>query len=246
MIFTNLLANLVVLSAQGQIQTNTPAFQEYAFRKMFERASNMLTVWNEDIPRPITTNMVTSFDVVGTPFGLSGDMVFSQRFYFNWIQGGVMLFVDKPNNYRLFLTDNVQTNDAVQEQWMRRTNLLTMDEASRIAQNALRSIGIFTNNEPTVKGQRKYVWKDGKTYALPYYEFRWETATDICDLHVSGISSNVAGFSNGGLLFRIETFTNRLEYDDYLTRLGLPTNAVFVKPVHRSSDERTVYMTYPP
>jgi hypothetical protein len=63
MIITNLLANMVLISGLHIIQTNTPAFQEYAFREMFSCLTNMIIDWNLDIHRPITTNIVTSFSL---------------------------------------------------------------------------------------------------------------------------------------------------------------------------------------
>ena len=85
MIFTNLLTNMVVLTLHNTIPTNTPAFQEYAFREMFSQASNMIVSWNLDLPRPITTNMVTDFHAAADSLGPEGIIVFSNRFVFSWL-----------------------------------------------------------------------------------------------------------------------------------------------------------------
>jgi hypothetical protein len=64
MIIINLLTNMIVLTLQSTIPTNTPAFREYAFHEMFSHASTMVVGWNLELPRPITTNMVTDFHSV--------------------------------------------------------------------------------------------------------------------------------------------------------------------------------------
>jgi hypothetical protein len=244
MIFTNLVAGMVLLSPNNTISTNTSAFQEYAFHKMFVQASNLLTVWKEDIGNPITTNMVTYYRAVAYPSGLGGTMAFSNRFAFSWVYGGFMNFGDKPYNCQMFLTDNVQTNDAVLEKWMLATNHLTMKKAEQIAEAAMRSAGVPIDKmgfkKPTEQGQRKYEWKDGKTYPLPYYEFYWRTDNGSCDVDVSGITSNVVGFFFAGPYLRFQTPTN------YFEMLGLTNKPVFVKRMFTPPGQPPAYRTYPP
>ena len=55
MIITNLLANMIVLTFQGDVPTNTLAFQEYAFHEMYSSATRTITNWNLDLPRPVTS-----------------------------------------------------------------------------------------------------------------------------------------------------------------------------------------------
>jgi hypothetical protein len=75
MIITNLLANMVVLTLHSTIPTNTPAFQEYAFREMFGQSSNMIVSWNLDLPRPIWP-CIDLVDSVGV----------THETWFNWIE----------------------------------------------------------------------------------------------------------------------------------------------------------------
>ena len=94
-IITNLLANMVVLTMQSTIPTNTPAFQRYAFNEMFHHATNMAISWNLDLSSPIATNAVTAFHAVADQGGASGDIVLSNRFYFQWWYGGLPSFNDQ-------------------------------------------------------------------------------------------------------------------------------------------------------
>jgi hypothetical protein len=227
MIFTNLLSNMVVLTLHSTILTNTPAFQEYAFREMFSSATNMSVRWKLDLPSPLTTNMVTDFHAVAYPSGIGGEIVLSNRFAFSWMYGGLPNFDDKPYLITKGLTPDVKINDAILEQWMNATNYLTMDKAQKIAELAMLKIGLPLNklgfDSPQQKEQRHYTWKDGKVYPLPYYEFYWDTDKGYCNVHVSGIVSNVIHLHFTGYPYlRFEMPTN------YFEMLGLPTNAVFV------------------
>jgi hypothetical protein len=230
MIITNLLANMVVLTLHSTIPTNTPVFQEYAFREMFGQSSNMIVSWNLDLPCPITTNMVTDFHAAADSLGPQGLIVFSNRFYFSWLYSGVPTFSDKNYDIARALTPDVETNDAVLEEWMHATNLLTMETAQHVAESAMKSIGLPLDKlgfkRPTQAHQRKYEWKDGKIYPLPYYEFRWETDNGYCSVNISGIHSNIVYF-----FFMGHPYLQFQKPTNYFEMLGLPTNAVFVHPM---------------
>jgi hypothetical protein len=224
---TNLLANMVVIGTTSIIQTNTQQFQDYAFLEMFSHATNMITSWNLDFPRPIATNAVTDFKAVAYPGGVGGNIVLSNRFYFQWLYGGLPIFNDRTYSSSRISTPDVEKNDAILEQWMNTTNLLTMEKAQQIAESAMKSVGLPLDKlgfkRPKEAHQRKYEWKDGKDYPLPYYQFRWETEEDACTVDVSGITGKVAYFGFSGYPYlRFEKPT------DYFEMLGLPTNAVFV------------------
>ncbi len=78
---------------------------------------------------------------------------------------------------------------------------------------------------PKEAHQRKYEWKDGKIYPLPYYQFYWKTEKAACTVDVSGIIGKVAyfhftDFTSTYLWFQSPT--------NYFEMLGLPTNAIFV------------------
>jgi len=224
---------MVVLTLQGTIPTNTPAFQEYAFNEMFGQASNMIVSWNLDSPQPITTNTITTFHAVPSFHSPKGEIIFGDRFWFTWIYSGVVTFSDKSYCIMSAETPDVSVNDAVFERWIRATNVLTMQSAQQLAEAAMRSVGLPLDrlefNKPKEARQEKYRWTDGKVYPLPYYEFIWDTDKAYCAVDVSGILGRVVYFSfnSQGLPYlKFEPATN------YLAMLGLPTNSVFV---HRLS-----------
>ncbi len=231
---------MVVLGTSSIIQTNTPQFQDYAFYQMFAHATNMITSWNLDLPRSITTNMVTDFKAVAYPAGVGGNIVFSNRFSFQWLYGGLPIFNDQTNSCLRTLTPDLDADNAVLEEWMHATNLLTMEKAQQIAESAMKSLGLPLNKlgfkKPKEAHQRQYEWKDGKTYPLPYYQFRWETENDSCTVDVSGITGKVVYFGFSGYPYlRFEKPAN------YFEMLGLPTNAVFVHRVFMPPGIQPVY-----
>jgi len=68
-------------------------------------------------------------------------------------------------------------------------------------------------------------------YILPYYEFRWEAPKGVCNVDVSGITSNIVHFSFYGPHSDLPKPTNQLDL------LGLPSSTVFVKRRFASSYE---------
>jgi len=200
MIITNLLTNMVVVLATGTLSTNyssKPAFHDYVYNATFQEASNLIVAWNLDVARPVTTNMVSFFGTRACADGINGMISFNRRYLFGWGQGKLDYFEDQVYSEQRIVTDNAETNDLILEQWMRATNLLTMEKARVIAESALSSVGIPMDNRkfraPAQMTQKQYEWKDGKTYPEPLYRFRWD-ANDIWynyEIQVSGITSNV-------------------------------------------------------
>lgn len=232
MIITNLLANMVLASGIGIIQTNTPAFQEYAFNSMFQQATNLVEKWNLDLPRPVTTNMVTRFMAKASVSGYTGTIVFSNRFSFGWLLGHFSMFGDEPHREIRAKTLDVDTNDALFEQWMQATNLLTMKKARVIAESVMCSVGVPMGTgkfkKPDYQTQMTYDWKDDKKHPMPFYRFRWDTdhrQSYNYEVQVSGITSNVLEcyFSITSPFLRSPKPTN------YFEMLGLPANPVFVR-----------------
>ncbi len=231
---------MVVLTLNNTIPTNTSAFQNYAFHEMFTHATGMIASWNLDLPRPTTTNAVTTFKAVAYPGGAGGNIVLFNRYFFSWLYGGLPTFNDETYSCLKTQTPDVETNDEVLEEWMRATNLLTMAKAQQIAESAMNSVGLPLDHlgfkKPVLAHQQKYEWKDGKIYPLPYYRFRWETEKDACIVDISGITGKVAYFGFSGYPYlRFEKPTN------YFEMLGLPTDAVFVHRVFTSPGKPPKY-----
>jgi hypothetical protein len=60
MIVTNLLTNMVVLTLEGAIPRNTPAFQDHVFHTMFTNAQVVASRWHLDRSL-IATDKITYF-----------------------------------------------------------------------------------------------------------------------------------------------------------------------------------------
>jgi hypothetical protein len=248
MIITNLLANMIVLTFQGDVPTNTLAFQEYAFHEMYSSATRTITNWNLDLPRPVTTNMITYFHAWPYPTGLGGVIVFSNRFAFSWDFSGFPLFGDRQFTSSTFLTDDVETNDFVYEKLMQMPDLLTLQKAQKVAESAMRSAGVPVERrsfrEPERKGQWKYTTKEGVVCHIPYYKFHWQSEDGFCTVDVSGITSNVVYFCYTGPTD--EPYLRFLKPADYLEMLGLSANTIFVKRRLVSPDTHPTYTLYEP
>jgi len=233
MIITNLLTNMVVVvSSFYTIETNPPSFREYVFHETFNCSSNLIVGWNLDLPRPITTNMVTSFKFAPNLGGISCSITFSNRYDFSWGSGGFDLFHDESYVRERTLSPDVDANDALLEEWMRATNSLTVEKAQHIAESAMQCAGVPMDNvefrKPAKIKQMMYEWKDGKTYAMPYYGFFWHTngfpsSGGAYHVHVSGIVSNIVEF------YCFPNYLKPIKPTNYFEMLGLPEHPVFVR-----------------
>jgi hypothetical protein len=226
-IITNLLTNMVVLTFREAIPTNTSEFQNYASREIFAQASNLVMAWNLELPRPIVTNLVTDFRAEAYPAGLGGNIVLNQRYFFSWVYGGLPNFNDQLYSCLRTQTSNVGTNDAILEEWMQATNLLTLEQAEAIAENAIRAVGVPVDKLDFFRPKEAYQFKckreDGEIRPLPYYQFYWRTDKAACTVDVSGINGKVVYFSFAGTNLWFKKPAN------YYEMLGLPPKPVFVK-----------------
>lgn len=259
MIITNLLTNMVVLTLFGGIPTNSPAFKDYAFRLMLSNAEAIAAKWRLD-SSIIMSNKITRFEANPFPHGPTAGIVFGDRYVFGIQDGGCIGFSDGdfysgavfPRFTRLSDMERLRNEIiALEYKWLRATNHLNLKKARRIAEYAMRSVGIRIEKLPgfeTPLSAKQMKINDDTTseileggsvvvrrkerpneYKLPYYEFRWETKRKrgvpraVCEIHVSGITSNVVHFSFVGSCPISPSPTN------YLEMLGLPSTTVFVK-----------------
>jgi hypothetical protein len=114
MIITNLLTNMVLLGSLDIIQTNTPAFQEYAYHAMFTNAQAITAAWHLD-ESLISTNKVTRFEADPTIVGVHGYIEFEKRYHFAYDWGIFSDFTDFQNDIVAAKTPNVKANDAIFE-----------------------------------------------------------------------------------------------------------------------------------
>jgi hypothetical protein len=238
MIITNLLTNMVLLGSLDIIQTNTPAFQEYAYHAMFTNAQAITAAWHLD-ESLISTNKVTRFEADPTIVGVHGYIEFEKRYHFAYDWGIFSDFTDFQNDIVAAKTPNVKANDAIFEQWLRATNLLTMKKARQLAASSFQAIGVPGDfRKPNQSEQMEYERKDGKTYPLPLYSFEWsdDKLIRIYRMEVSGVNSNVAHYFSVGPSVRLRPPTN------YFDLLGLPPKPVFVRKILEKTNEYEIIL----
>ena len=235
MAITNLLATMVLVSDLNVIQTNSPEFQEYGYHAMITNAQTVASAWHLESSL-IVTNQVTRFEVQPQIPGISGFIVFGNRYSFTYTFGCFGGFYDLQNDRMAAKTPDLETNNAIYEHWMRATNLLTMDSARKLAIASVKAIGMRkVFHEPKQSHQLQYEWKDGKTYLLPYYGFDWSDGHDILRMDVSGVSGKVVYFFAMGMPPRIGPPTN------YFAMLGLPAKPIFVRCISSPKSQHPEY-----
>lgn len=87
MMLTNLFSHLVVLGLAGEIPTNTPAFQDFAQRRLLAEAQKAALAWRLDRAL-IQTNKITYFNAPPFPEGPTTEIVFESRYCFRTWRGG--------------------------------------------------------------------------------------------------------------------------------------------------------------
>jgi hypothetical protein len=92
-------------------------------------------------------------------------------------------------------------------------------------------IGPYDNGQYCISFPQEH----SKQYALPFYEFHWESRRATCDIEVFGVTSNVVLFSYTGPGAGLQVPGN------YSNLLGLPTNAVFVVRLPRPPNTFETY-----
>ena len=240
MLITNLLTNMVVLSLLGAIPKDTPAFQEYAFHAMFTNAQAAAAKWNLD-QRLIATNQITRWTAAAHRSGVSGVIIFGDRYGFRYQSGGLASFSDTLYTPS-FLMPGDKTYKSKMKLWLAATNLLSLEQARTIADSALEAVGLEparTGARPkAIGGQETTPWK-GVSEALPYYYFDWQSnRRTVVWVAVSGMTGRIAQLDNNTAIAALAKPTN------YLELLGLPTNTVFVRRTYVSG--QPAYELLPP
>ena len=204
---------------------------------MITNAEAMASKWHLD-KDVISSNNITVFQASPTILGVSGYIEFQGRYHFAYDFGHFDNFDDFQYDRNVTRTENVQANDAINERWMRATNLLSMESARQLALNSMKVIGVSGDfNNRTRSHQLKYEWKDGKNYPLPYYGFDLGDDKDSLRIEVSGIISNVTYLS------AIGKYTVRLKPPpNYFNLLGLPPKPIFIKKVSTKNPEYEVIL----
>ena len=191
MIITNLLMNMVVLTLQGAIPTNTPAFQAYAVQVMFTNAQALASKWHLE-ENLVATNKITEREVTPYPGGrFSAMLVFDDRYIFGTQEGGSIGFTDKAyyqgwvfsesasskmtatseagnaSAYEAWLKINeedIARHRVVAQQWSRATNQLTLRTAQQLAESAMVSVGVPVKTIGFKKPAEKKQWNWADDY----------------------------------------------------------------------------------
>lgn len=230
MIITNLLTNMVVLTLHGFIPTNTPALKEYALHVAFTNAESLAVRWHLDKDL-ITSNKVSAFSVRASPRQVHANIEFADRYLFGTTTNGFVVFSDETFRAAAMFPEFMASKELAErygtslKKWLTATNALTLDGAQRVAESAMRSYGVLTNQMDFVQPKtREQLNLGGRP--VPYYKFEWASAKGYCKVHVSGIVTNIVHFEfQGPDDLRLKPPSN------YLELLGLPSNTIFVKPL---------------
>jgi hypothetical protein len=243
MIVTNLLTNMVVVTLGGAIQTNSPAFQEYAYQLLLTNSLGLSRKLRLD-PSLMSTGRVSGFSAKPCLTGPTASMKFGDRYIFA-IEEGVSFGFSDSAYFResIFDTTGKVPDDAsahiarTYNELLGATNSLNRSKAQNLAESALSIFGVPSRLLPEFKRpasaeQLKHDPPDaikrpgaGSGGFLPYYVFSWENDEPYasCEVHVSGITSNIVFFSYSGPPIDLPKPTN------YFQLLGYPPNPIFVR-----------------
>jgi hypothetical protein len=274
MLITNLLTNMILLSLNGVIPTNTPAFQSYSFHVMVTNAFVVASKLGWDYGL-ISTDKVTEFWAKPLVTGTLGGICFSNRYQF-WYRNGLFAgCTDRSFDAEFMNSGDAKHMRAVVKQWRNSGDQLSRVSARTIAESTLRSIVLAREDMDVgalVRTQLAFDDSGGEP-ALPYYVFCWKSALpvlsavssqvvyDTAQIDVSGVSARVARVScqageivvsgrSVEVLFGQSYFPcpKMSKPTNYMEMLGLPANTLFVRRKlvgDDLSEQQPVYETFP-
>lgn len=243
MIITNLLTNMVVLAMSGDfVPSNPPAFQQYTFQVMLTNAQSLGKRWHLD-EGVITSNEITDFRARAQPRQFHGRIEFAERYVFATREGGFLAFDDlqfrETATFPEWLTNQVvfERYGGDLKKWLQVTNSLSLEAAQALANSAMQAYGVRATEMQFHEPQRSEQLKIAER-PLPFFKFRWENEKGHCEVHVSGLNSNIVFFEFAG------DETLRLKPpENYLELLGLSQDTIFVRK--RSSNTFELYESRP-
>jgi hypothetical protein len=189
MIFTNLLTNMVILTSQAQIPTNTPEFRAQLYGVILSRAEDLASRWHLD-KSLINDKGVTDYKADPYPEAPSLHIVFGNRYAFGTGRDGFLGFSDsdfywpsvtwhpsptvggvgktpedQERRYWAWrkATEEDNSHDlAVAEHWRHSPNRLTMTSAQKMAEAAMKAYGIPPGLIGTrfLKKKEQLVWSE--------------------------------------------------------------------------------------
>jgi hypothetical protein len=203
-----LSANALARTAQnqvnkipGQIATNTPAFELYAYPRMLAEVNSMREKWNLPIPNPLTTNN-SYITLIAGAYGINGAVSTKDgRFRWNFSDNRMIVFGD--TNY---YPQSFRYHDDESAKLAKVKSKINAKEAEAIARNHLHLLGLTERQlkltDPPRVNQYKFEEADGTIYPLPVFNIAWhENGHDNpyypgVTFDVSGITKQVVEYAN--------------------------------------------------
>lgn len=223
------------------IETNTPAFQEWALNVMLAKANELREKWQLDIPKPLAKDDVY-FAAQPTIYGLRGQLFTrDERFWWDFDRNALYCFFD-----RHFYSQSFRYHEDVSLQLAKVKSQITAKEAERIACEALYALFGMSEKELGYRkrvevNQYKFQDYDGKVYPLPLFEVTWrmagpkQYAAENLEyrpvyMQISGITKKVVRYDHSEVL----NLASRVPRDplpiNYFQMLGLPDNYLDTLP----------------
>ncbi len=185
----------------GQIASNTPAFEQYAFLRMLAEVNSMREKWNLPIPNPLTTNN-TYITLIAGAYGINGGVSTKDgRFRWNFSENRMILFGD--TNY---YPQSFRYQDDESARLAKIKSKIDAQEAEAIAENYLHRLGLTEKQlklaDPPRVNQYKFEESDGTIYPLPVFNVAWHENGHDDPLYpgvtfdISGITKQVVEYAN--------------------------------------------------
>jgi hypothetical protein len=184
----------------GQIASNTPAFEQYAFPRMLAEVNSMREKWNLPIANPLTTNN-TYITLIAGAYGINGGVSTKDgRFRWNFFRNRMTIFGD--TNY---YPQSFRYQDDESARLAKIKSKIDAKEAEAIARKSLHLLGLTEKAlkliEPPAINQYKFEESDGTIYPLPMFNVAWHQDGEIgpfasVTFDISGITRQVAEYAS--------------------------------------------------
>ena len=183
----------------GYVPTNTFASRSYALSAMLTQANLINVQWQLGLRSPLTSDDVTRMAATPTIRGIDGGITISNHYYFGFRGGGFSSYHDSQSSWQKTGVNPVRLAELAQRQ-----SLITASEAGRIAEQALRVLGIVPRqfgllDKPVAEPYYTYT-KDDQRLPLPLFLVRWVPSPDAqfgdIRIEVSGLTKRVVAYEN--------------------------------------------------
>jgi hypothetical protein len=185
------------------IATNTPAFDEYAFKLMLDEAERVTSSWKLERVPPLTVQNVT-FDAIATPRGVTGGIATADhRFGWSFTENTLMNF-----NERAYTPQSFEYKESESAQLAKEKSKITAKEAEAMARGYLHAIGLSEQRLDLVQPPKveQYTFMDTQQVIHPLPIFKvvwsvrgWDEPAPGVRFDISGVTGQVAQYINTAL-----------------------------------------------